>query len=119
MSSAEQEAATDALVQDLEDRREMKGLSVRNVPLESVRDAQATLQSIEKEVRVHFLATYTLVDTIFQLHTLYARTGTEVLLMGVRSSTESYLRPFIAYTTERVPDFFNTSMKQTLTDIGL
>lgn len=58
MSPEEQLAATDDLINVLEDQREMKALSMRNVPIEAFRDADQTLVSIEHEVS-HFSDGYT------------------------------------------------------------
>jgi len=50
MSAEEQIAATDPLLADIEELREMKKLAVRNVPLESFQDASSSLKTLEKEV---------------------------------------------------------------------
>lgn len=54
-----------------------------------------------------------------QLHALHAHTGTDCILITVRSSLESYLRPFIAFTSDRGPDFFSLSLNQTLSEVAL
>jgi hypothetical protein len=51
MMKEEQEIATDDLVDELKDHREMKSLSCRNVPLQAFHDARATMNSLEKEVK--------------------------------------------------------------------
>ena len=50
MSAEEQIAATDPLLADIEELREMKKLAVWNVPLESFQDASSSLKTLEKEV---------------------------------------------------------------------
>jgi hypothetical protein len=50
MSDSDKDNATKDLIEDLEDQREMKALSTHNVPLGSFHDADATIQSLEKEV---------------------------------------------------------------------
>ena len=51
MSYDEQKAATTDAVQDLQEIREMKTLSKRNVPLSAFHDTKKTLKSLESHVR--------------------------------------------------------------------
>jgi acyl-CoA reductase-like NAD-dependent aldehyde dehydrogenase len=55
LSPSEREAMLPDLVQNLKDQREMKALSTRNVPMEAFQDAFKTIQSLEREVRIHMI----------------------------------------------------------------
>ena len=57
MTYNEQIAATDPYINDLQELREMKKLSARNVPIEAFGDASHSLMQLEKEVRMHDLFT--------------------------------------------------------------
>jgi len=58
MSPSEQKAATKDLINDLQDRREMKALSTRNIPVEAFHDAQATIKNLEREASHYLFAFY-------------------------------------------------------------
>jgi hypothetical protein len=52
MSKEEQEEATNNAVKELEEHREMKSFSSCNVPIHVFHNAHATIESIEREVRI-------------------------------------------------------------------
>jgi hypothetical protein len=51
MTYDEQKAATTSTIQELQEVREMKTLSKRNVALSAFHDTKKTLESIENQVR--------------------------------------------------------------------
>ena len=58
MSPSEQKAATKDLINELQDRREMKALSTRNIPVEAFHNAQATIKNLEREASHYLFAFY-------------------------------------------------------------
>lgn len=54
-----------------------------------------------------------------KLQALHARTGTVALLIAVRSSTDHYNVPHMSYTSKRVPEFFELSLKMQVADVGM
>ena len=52
-----------------------------------------------------------------QLNALHARTGTEVALFAVRSSSDHYNPAEVFYTSDRLADFFQLSVGHTVQDI--
>jgi hypothetical protein len=118
MSKEDQEKATDELLKDLGDFRDMKKLSVQNVPINAFHDTQVTIKKVEDEVMSHQI-TFTFHTYILQLTALHARTGTITLLMAVRSNTDHYNIPYIVYTSNRVAEFFELSVKHQLPDLAM
>ncbi|KAG6874658.1 hypothetical protein C0992_007081 [Termitomyces sp. T32_za158] len=100
MTPEEQKTATDPLLIDLQEHRDSMAFGHRNVQLESVGDATQTLASLE-----------------YNLKALHARTGTEVILLAVRSSVDAYLRPFATCTSVRATDFFYNTLKLSIHDV--
>ncbi|KAG6896214.1 hypothetical protein C0992_009682 [Termitomyces sp. T32_za158] len=101
MSQEEKVALTDPLLKELEEHRQSISHGQRNVDLESFGDARQSLLAIER----YILA-------------LYARTGTEVFVVASRTSADSYLHPFITYTSQRPLDFAFNQFKMGLGDIA-
>ena len=56
--------------------------------------------------------------TFVQANLLRNRTGTEVLLIAVRSDCDDYLAPFSFTTTERIDDFFKLILGNTITQFS-
>ena len=48
---------------------------------------------------------------------LHARTGTEMLLIAVRSSSDRFNQPYYFNTSDKVSDFFTLTFKFSLPDI--
>jgi hypothetical protein len=48
---------------------------------------------------------------------LHARTGTEMLLVAVRSSSDRFNQPYYFKTSEKVEDFFSLTFKHSLADL--
>ncbi|KAH9846930.1 hypothetical protein C2E23DRAFT_863660 [Lenzites betulinus] len=102
MLTPEEKAATaEKPLQELEEAREMKQLSVQNVPISAFHDGRATLQSVFEELR--------------QLH---ARTGIEVGLVAVRTSREHHTPPMTFGTSDRVHEFFQISLHTSMEDVA-
>lgn len=53
-----------------------------------------------------------------QASLLYERTGTEVLIMAVRSDSDDYLSPYTFTTGDRIDDFFKLIFDTTITRIS-
>ncbi|KAG6875042.1 hypothetical protein C0992_005414 [Termitomyces sp. T32_za158] len=73
MTPEEQKAATDPLLEELQEYRDSMAFGRRNVQLESVGDATQSLASLEHNIKA-----------------LYARTGTEVILIAVRPRAQDF-----------------------------
>jgi hypothetical protein len=54
-----------------------------------------------------------------QLEALHARTGVETLLFAVRGSSNRYNRAEVFYTSEKIPEFFQLSLGNTVQDVAL
>ncbi|KAF9521576.1 hypothetical protein CPB83DRAFT_750655, partial [Crepidotus variabilis] len=102
LTREEQVTITEPLLKDIEELREMKKLSVHNVPMASFNDATTTLLHLEDEIR-----------------SLHARTGTEVLLVAVRGDIDDYLHPLTIFSSERCPNFFRVACNMELTRFAL
>lgn len=100
MSLDEQITATEDTVAALKERREAKAFAPHQVPIHAFHDMRANVESIEKE-----------------LVALHARTGTEMLLIAVRSSSDRFNQPYYFNTSEKVSDFFTLTFKFSLPDI--
>ncbi|KAH9858615.1 hypothetical protein C2E23DRAFT_712761, partial [Lenzites betulinus] len=102
MLTPEEKAATaEKPLQELEEAREMKQLSVQNVPISAFHDGRATLQSVFEELR-----------------RLHARTGIEVGLVAVRTSREHHTPPMTFGTSDRVHEFFQISLHTSMEDVA-
>ncbi|KAF9524895.1 hypothetical protein CPB83DRAFT_752564, partial [Crepidotus variabilis] len=102
MTKEEQVAYTAPLLKDIEELCEMKKLSIHNVPMASFNDATTSLGHIEDEIRA-----------------LHARTGTEVMLVAVRSDVDDYLRPLTIFSSERCLNFFRVGCNMELTRFAI
>ncbi|KAI0352967.1 hypothetical protein OH77DRAFT_1385253, partial [Trametes cingulata] len=101
LSPEEKAELSQKLVKDLDEVKEMRALSVQNVPLNVFHDARATLEVIFEELR-----------------RLHARTGLEVALVAGRSRKDQFFRPISFGTSARVYDFFPASMNHTIDDVA-
>ncbi|KAF8896627.1 hypothetical protein BD779DRAFT_1668380 [Infundibulicybe gibba] len=100
MSPTEQATATEGMLDELTEQREMKQLSLRHHAADAFQDARITIATLEREI-----------------HALHSRTGTELLLFAVRSSPQSFLKPYIVYTSDCAPNFFTYSMSKSIDDV--
>ncbi|KAG6835431.1 hypothetical protein H0H93_001532 [Arthromyces matolae] len=89
LSKEDQIKVTEPLLEDLKNHRSMKKFSVQNSVLSSFRDATKTLETIEHD-----------------LQALHHRTGTECILIAVRSSIDAFLKPFVVSTSQRGEDWY-------------
>ncbi|KAI0083733.1 hypothetical protein BDY19DRAFT_858173, partial [Irpex rosettiformis] len=94
MSLEERNEVTVEAKANLLEVREMKKHAVHNTDINSFHDARATLESIQTK-----------------LQALHNRTGTESLLIAVRSSSSSFLHPRISTTSDRIDDYFQLQTK--------
>ncbi len=114
MTPEERVTATEDAIEELKQQREMKKLSVQNVSINAFHDVRANLKVIEDQVSRNTLPSIA-VNRITQLDSLYARTGTEMLLFAVRSNFDHFPRPYTYSTSDRVEDFFSISFGR---DVG-
>ncbi|KAL6298320.1 hypothetical protein BKA93DRAFT_744378, partial [Sparassis latifolia] len=98
LSSKERITVTDPWIKEFEECREMRQLTVQNVAINAFHDTKATL------------------DILVNVH---AWTGTEVLMLAVRSSADHYNQPHVFMTSEKLVDFFTTSFNATLSDVAV
>ncbi|KAI0746794.1 hypothetical protein C8Q80DRAFT_1105313, partial [Daedaleopsis nitida] len=98
----EKDALTAERVKELEERRKDRVEGIRNVPLSAFQDMCITFTKVYEE-----------------LANLHTRTGTEILLLGVRGSLTSYNKPAIYYSNDRIRNFFETLAGSTLLHIGI
>jgi hypothetical protein len=54
MSKEEKIAATDSSLQDLKDQKEMRALSLQNVPINAFHDVRSNLTAIKSEVSIWY-----------------------------------------------------------------
>ncbi|KAG6809024.1 hypothetical protein H0H92_001929 [Tricholoma furcatifolium] len=101
LSNEERLQITEPFMKDLEEHRTGVKYGRRNVSLESFSDARQSLLAMEK----YMIA-------------LHARTGTEVIIMASRASSDSYLHPFATFTTDRAQDFTYNQFKLTLAEVA-
>ncbi|KAI0676053.1 hypothetical protein C8Q78DRAFT_1074994 [Trametes maxima] len=101
MSDAEKDAATCDLVKELDERKEMKSLSVQNVPITALHDTHATLNSSFEDFR-----------------RLFARTRTETVVIAVRSEPDHLTAPMTFATSGRILDFLQLSLNLSLEEIA-
>lgn len=66
----------------------------------------------------HILSRFTNTPHL-QLDALYARTGFETILFGVRSSADHYNAPMVHTTSLKIPAFFDLVVKKPITDIAM
>ncbi|GBE85875.1 hypothetical protein SCP_0803970 [Sparassis crispa] len=102
MSPEERITITDPLLKNLQDQRETKQLAVQNVPINAFHDVRSNLASVQE-----------------QLEALHARTGTEILMIAVRSSNDHYNRPHVFFTSDRLSDFFTVVLRTQLADVAM
>ncbi|KAG6895481.1 hypothetical protein C0992_001057 [Termitomyces sp. T32_za158] len=102
MSSEEKIAVTYPLVAELEEHKANTKFGTHNVPLQAFGDATQCLQAIEN----YMIA-------------LHARTGTEMLVLACRSSTNAFLHSWSTYTSERVRDFSFHQFKMTAQELSM
>ncbi|KAH0833452.1 hypothetical protein J3R83DRAFT_12571 [Lanmaoa asiatica] len=94
-------AGTSSAMQELEEFRSNKSFAINNIPMNAFHDTRKALSSITD-----------------QLSALNTRTGTQSILIAVRSDLDHYTRPFVYVSEDRVADFFQLSLKTPPTDIA-
>ena len=122
MSETERIEATEDTLTDLKERREAKAVAPHHVPLNAFHDTRANIESIVKEVNnlPSFFLLFVITDILLylsQMSALHSRTGTEMLLVAVRSSSDRYNQPFFFKTSDKVEDFFSLTFKHSLADL--
>ncbi|KAI0684180.1 hypothetical protein BC835DRAFT_1293734 [Cytidiella melzeri] len=97
LSKEEQAAATEDDLARITELREMKKTAAHSVPLNAFHDARATLSSLEA---------------------LHNRTGLEMLLVAVRTDSQSVVCPQVWTTGDPVNEFFQLTNKISLSDFA-
>ncbi|KAL7280958.1 hypothetical protein ACG7TL_005907 [Trametes sanguinea] len=88
MSKEEREEAGGDVLKELDDRRQNRQEGIHNVPLHAFNDVSANVASIRR-----------------QLENLNGRTGTDFLLLAVRSQADHFNPPYFFYTNDRILQF--------------
>ncbi|THU85585.1 hypothetical protein K435DRAFT_618384, partial [Dendrothele bispora CBS 962.96] len=101
MSEDEQKAATESAMKELGDHRENRHLGAHNSAISTFHDFRTSMDAVKLE-----------------LQRLNARTGTEVVLIAVRSNVSHFHRPEVVMTSDRPMDFFNMAFKQPISDVA-
>ncbi|KAI0343132.1 hypothetical protein BDW22DRAFT_1304847, partial [Trametopsis cervina] len=94
MSKAEQMEVTAGALEKLEEVREMKNTATHNVAINAYHDVRGTMASINT-----------------QLENLHHRTGVEILIVGARSQSSSFMLPFAWSTSDRLDEHFQMQFK--------
>ncbi|GBE82646.1 hypothetical protein SCP_0410310 [Sparassis crispa] len=102
MSHDERIVLTDLLLKKLEEQRAMQVLSVQNVSINAFHDVRSNLTSIQD-----------------QIEALHVRTGTEVLMVTIRSSNDHFNWLHVFFTSNCLSDFFAVVLNMQLTDIAM
>lgn len=98
----EEKVKLDEHVKELEARRNHWAVGLRNVGIATFHDMRITFDKLHHE-----------------LSNLNARTGTEIIMIGVCGSLAAYNKPAIYYSNERVRKFFEDLTGATLLDLGI
>ncbi|KAH9847416.1 hypothetical protein C2E23DRAFT_711398, partial [Lenzites betulinus] len=101
MSQEEKVKETEGSLKELDENKEMKKLSVQNVPISAFHDTRANLERIFEEIR-----------------RLHARTGIEIGLFAARSRKDHHTPPTVFGTSERVYDFFQITLQTGMDDVA-
>ncbi|KAI0688619.1 hypothetical protein BC835DRAFT_1418996 [Cytidiella melzeri] len=101
MSKEEQAEATEDELVRLAEVKDMKKTAVHHVSLNAFHDAQATLASVQG-----------------QMEALHNRTGLEILLVAVRSDSQSVVVPQVWTTGDRVDEFFQLTNNMSIADFA-
>ncbi|KAI0702857.1 hypothetical protein BC835DRAFT_1410887 [Cytidiella melzeri] len=101
MSKEEQAEATEDELVRLAEVKDMKKTAVHHVSLNAFHDARATLASVQG-----------------QMEALHNRTGLEILLVAVRSDSQSVVVPQVWTTGDRVDEFFQLTNNMSIADFA-
>ncbi|KAI9063903.1 hypothetical protein FKP32DRAFT_1525835, partial [Trametes sanguinea] len=104
MSQEERANAVGDGVEKLAERREGRKHGLHNVSIAAFNDVRATLSTIAQE-----------------LDNLNGRTGTDILLVAVRSKPDQFNRPYVFYTSDRITQFISsaTAQKETINQFAM
>ncbi|KAI0669493.1 hypothetical protein C8Q78DRAFT_992614 [Trametes maxima] len=101
MSDAEKDVATCNLIKELDERKEMKFLSIQNISIAALHDTHATLNSSFKDFR-----------------RLFVRTRTETVVIAVRSEPDHLMVPMTFATSGCILNFLQLSLNLSLEEIA-
>ncbi|KAI0699995.1 hypothetical protein BC835DRAFT_1266983 [Cytidiella melzeri] len=104
LSKEEQAAATEDDLARITELREMKKTAAHSVPLNAFHDARATLSSVQNQAS--------------KSRALHNRTGLEMLLVAVRTDSQSVVCPQVWTTGDPVNEFFQLTNKISLSDFA-
>ncbi|KAL6307955.1 hypothetical protein BKA93DRAFT_717635, partial [Sparassis latifolia] len=102
MSHDERIVLTDLLLKKLEEQHVMRVLSVQNVSINAFHDVRSNLTSIQD-----------------QIEALHVRTGTEVLMVTIRSSNDHFNWLHVFFMSNCLSDFFAVVLNMQLADIAM
>ena len=115
-------AITDPLIDELVASRKEIETKAKIAPVHVLNDVSATMGKITREVR-HWQQSARVVGVLtnipyLQLDALYARTGFETIVFGVRSSADHYTAPMVHATSSKIPKFFDLIIKKPAADLA-
>ncbi|KAI0674308.1 hypothetical protein C8Q78DRAFT_966290, partial [Trametes maxima] len=100
MGTEEKERTAETLVQELEEFREMKSLSLQTVPISSFHDVRGGMSKMFEDARQQ-----------------YARTGYNLIIIGCKTSRDQISPPMTFATSQAALDFFPMTLGTTLDDL--
>ncbi|KAH7904201.1 hypothetical protein BJ138DRAFT_1239951 [Hygrophoropsis aurantiaca] len=101
MTAEERKNATESAMEDLVEFRQNKSTATHNVPIHAFHDCRTAYTRISEE-----------------LTSLTARTGNVHVFIGVRNDQDHYSRPYVYVSDDRIADFFQLAVNQTVNDIA-
>ncbi|KAI0648467.1 hypothetical protein C8Q79DRAFT_999797 [Trametes meyenii] len=96
----EKERMAETLIQELEELREMKSLSLQTVPISSFHDVRGGMSKMFEDARQQF-----------------ARTGYNLIIIGCKTSRDQISPPMTFATSQAALDFFPMTLGTTLDDL--
>ncbi|EIW56748.1 uncharacterized protein TRAVEDRAFT_128349, partial [Trametes versicolor FP-101664 SS1] len=102
MSPEEQEDAGAGALQALEERRVNRDEGIHNVALHSLHDVRTTTSKIRRDIE-----------------NLNKRTGTEIIILGMRTDPNSIAPPFVFYTNERIREYIELVTNSSMQDFTM
>ena len=112
MSLVEREDFVEEAKAHLEEVRDMKQHATHNVAINAYHDVRGTLASVYAQVSIVSVCypLYTITKTM-KLEYLSHRTGTEIMVVGSRSQSSSFLVPFTWSTSDQLDEHFQLKCK--------
>ncbi|KZT01075.1 uncharacterized protein LAESUDRAFT_717767 [Laetiporus sulphureus 93-53] len=79
-----------------------------------------SVEEVQKQCENQAVAQHNTLESISrEFEKLSEHTGTEVMVFAVCFELDQYNKPYIFFTTRRLPDYFEFAMKSTITDFAM